>query len=110
MRTLIILPALIALFATPFALAGETVDTTVTATAAKPWYIGPKGGDIRKAHTASPSELGSAAATPKPWYIGPKGGDIRKTHTASPSELGSVAATPKPWYIGPKGGDTRKGA
>jgi hypothetical protein len=137
MRTLIILPALIALFAAaPFALAGETVDTSATAAAAKPWYIGPKGGDTRKGHSPSPSELwaavhgndpapavGSAATAPKPWYIGPKGGDTRKDHSPSPSELWaaihgndpapaaeSAAATQKPWYIGPKGGDTRKGA
>ena len=94
MRHLIILPALIALFAAaPFAPAGETADTSATAAAAKPWYIGPKGGDTRKGHTASPSELWAAF----------HGNDLAPA-------AGSVAVTPKPWYIGPKGGDTRKGA
>lgn len=136
MRTLLILPALFAIFAaSSVALAGETADAAATATASKPWYIGPKGGDTRKGHSPSPSELWAAihgndpapaavsvTATPKFWYIGPKGGDIRKGHTSSPSELWTVvygnepapaadaSVAPRPWYIGPKGGDTRKGA
>ncbi|MBI5940694.1 MAG: hypothetical protein HY859_09735 [Caulobacterales bacterium] len=132
MRIALVLPALLTLItAVPMAMAGEV--TTDATTATKPWYIGPKGGDTRKGHTASPSELwtsvhgnapaAAVAASPKPWYIGPKGGDTRKGHSPSPSELWvavhgndpapaveSAAATPKPWYIGPKGGDTRKGA
>jgi hypothetical protein len=116
-------------------LAVSSVAAANDGVAATPWYIGPKGGDVRKGHTVSPSELWASAhgtntstvvdasMTVKPWYIGPKGGDIRKGHTASPSELwaaahgnesapatGSTAAAPKPWYIGPKGGDTRKGS
>lgn len=71
---------------------------------------------------ASAFAADTAATTAKPWYIGPKGGDVRKGHTPSPGELWvavhgtdavpAIAATasPKPWYIGPKGGDTRKGA
>ncbi len=56
MRTCLLLPTLLALFATaPMAMAGDT--TSGGSTAAKPWYIGPKGGDTRKGHTPSPSEL-----------------------------------------------------
>ena len=98
-----------------------------SAAAPKPWYIGPKGGDIRKGHSPSPGELWAAvhgndpapaaesvAANPKPWYIGPKGGDTRKGHSPSPSELWAAAnAHVKPavyceHYVaperGPKGG------
>ncbi|MBI5941890.1 MAG: hypothetical protein HY859_15855 [Caulobacterales bacterium] len=102
---------------------------TQSATAPKPWYIGPKGGDIRKGHSPSPGELWvavhgnapvsaaeSVAATPKPWYIGPKGGDIRKGHAPSPSETyaaihethAAVTAKACDRYqapaVGPKGG------
>jgi hypothetical protein len=102
---------------------------TQSATAPKPWYIGPKGGDTRKGHSPSPSELwiavhGNApipaaegvAIAPKPWYIGPKGGDMRKGHTSSPSEVyaavhgtrAAVTAKACDRYqapaVGPKGG------
>lgn len=51
-----------------------------------------------------------------PWYIGPKGGDVRKgvRSRSIPGVTASAGvattAAGRPWDIGPKGGDTRKGA
>jgi len=124
----------LSLITTLILLAASVFAADTATNTAKPWYIGPKGGDVRKGHTPSPGELWVAvhgtdaapatavAASSKPGYIGPKGGDVRKGHSPSPRELWvavhgtdavpAIAATasPKPWYIGPKGGDTRKGA
>jgi hypothetical protein len=51
-----------------------------------------------------------------PWYLGPKGGDVRKGARSRSFPGGTASAgvattaAGLPWNIGPKGGDTRKGA
>lgn len=78
-------------------------------------FIGPKGGDTRRAPPtvfAAPSTL-VLATTPRSPFIGPKGGDTRRAPpisapVAATSTLSAVSS-PRPWYIGPKGGDTRRG-
>lgn len=103
------------------------VTTQAGVSSDKPWYIGPKGGDIRKGYTTvTPNTItnvrfalpNSAVSTERPWFIGPKGGDVRKG-AFNDQRSGVIAndpivnppaiATARPWYIGPKGGDIRKG-
>ncbi len=106
----------------------SAVTTPATSSQGKPWYIGPKGGDVRKGQVQAFTTANvitnfqinvpySAAANERPWYIGPKGGHTRKgiyTVSMSGTQVPTVPATiypdgKKPWYIGPKGGDIRKG-
>lgn len=94
----IILNALLILVAGGLAAATDTA------------FIGPKGGDTRRAPPmvfAAPGTL-VLATTPRSPVIGPKGGDTRR---APPISAPAAAADnrPKSWYIGPKGGDTRRG-
>lgn len=98
----IILTALLILVA-----GGLAADTDTT-------FIGPKGGDTRRAPPmvfAAPGTL-VLATTPRSPFIGPKGRDTRRAPPISaPAGATSAPAadnSPKPWYIGPKGGDTRR--
>ncbi|MBN8523867.1 MAG: hypothetical protein J0M02_00880 [Planctomycetes bacterium] len=131
---LAIIPTLILLAST---VAAATVDAAPavtgtccapaapTAVAERPWYIGPKGGDLRQGkngaayRTAADTTLTAATpvvavASERPWYIGPKGGDTRKgTNAALHSDatgVPTVAAAPAHCSryvapaVGPKGG------
>lgn len=89
------------------------------------WYIGPKGGDIRRfAHAVVERPVSApsmAALGSRPWYIGPKGGDIRRgtsptvisaasasAQTRVACEQGHLADVLGRDHIGPKGGEVRR--
>ncbi len=102
----------------PAASACCAAPSAASATAAeRPWYIGPKGGDVRKGHNGT-VDASAAATTPvataaaeRPWYIGPKGGDVRKgSNAALAQDAVTVDAAPAHCSrfvapaVGPKGG------
>lgn len=86
-------------------LLGAALLLPSAAAASEPWYIGPKGGDVRKG--TAPISLSSHAVpiTQCPPRVGgPKG-------CACAGSPFSTTGVPAKWqaYIGPKGGITRKG-
>jgi hypothetical protein len=77
------------------------------AAASDPWYIGPKGGDVRKGIPLSQSvaaQGGVPIAQCPPRVGGPKG-------CACVGSAFPVTGVPLKWqaYVGPKGGITQKG-
>jgi hypothetical protein len=129
---LAIIPALFLLASTVAAATGDPVPATSncctaaapTAVAERPWYIGPKGGDLRQGKSGAAYRMADAtpaAASPvvtavaeRPWYIGPKGGDVRQGKNAAlyhdATAVAAVAAAPTHCSryvapaVGPKGG------
>ncbi len=129
---LAIIPALVLLASTVAAATGDPAPATSTCCAAaaptaaveRPWYIGPKGGDLRQGKSgavyrttvdATPVTAVSVATAvaEHPWYIGPKGGDVRKgtnaAHDNDAAQVVSVVDAPHcsryvAPAVGPKGG------
>lgn len=80
--------------------------TPAAAAVSEPWYIGPKGGDVRKGATLTSTHASLVAQVPAcPVRVGgPKG-----CHCFS--SVFPTTGIPAKWqaYVGPKGGITRKG-
>jgi hypothetical protein len=87
-------------------LLGAALLIPAAAAASEPWYIGPKGGDVRKgALQAMSLSSHSVALTQCPPRLGgPKG-------CACSGSAFPTTGVPAKWqaYVGPKGGITRKG-
>ena len=84
-------------------------DTASVATPA--WFIGPKGGDVRKGVSTARASSPMSSTTPVAAATGPKGGDVRKGATASPPTSFSPAKNMVCRHhvdptVGPKGGST----
>lgn len=87
-------------------LLGAALLLSSTAAASEPWYIGPKGGDVRKGAPPTMSSLSHGVPITQcpPRLGGPKG-------CACAGSPFPTTGVPAKWqaYVGPKGGITRKG-